>query len=185
MNVHCMRCKIYAMLFCVCVSCFACSNDDRQVPNLTAESLFDHPLPQPEFIMTVGHFTPDCIVIDQKPFWDPSYNPDTLREYLLANMQFTLDERELSFSDLEWNYAPMAYPIYDEATQTHGFYGGPITVCVNAAKPINGLHYATLRIIDRFGNEYLYAWAFRDDSPQTAATIPHLPTISTETEEQK
>ena len=157
----------------ICLSCTA--GDSKQTPNQTTESLLNNPLPQPDFVTSIGHPTDGCIVISQEPFWAPGYSTAELYDYLVAGLQFELDGNGISDSDVSLVVAPIAYPVYGEENELQGLFGGPITICINDALLKSGSHFAKIQLTDLSGEKYSFEWAFEIGADtQIVPTVPRL-----------
>ncbi len=168
--------KIWAALLITGFICLSCTTGDgKQTPNQTAESLLNNPLPQPDFVTSVGHPTDGCIVISQEPFWAPGYSTAELYDYLVASQQFELDVNEISDSDVSFVVAPIANPEYGEGNELQGLFGGPITICIDDVLLESGSHFAKIQLTDFSGEKYSFEWAFEIGiDSQIAPTIPSL-----------
>lgn len=177
--------KVWGVLFVLVITCFSCTDGDgKQNLNLTAENLYNSPFPSPEFITTVGYPRDGCITISQKPFWEPGHNPTELFDHLVTNMQFELGGNRISDSDVSLVVAPMVYPVYDKEDEIQGFYGGPITTCINDTLLEQGLNFARIHLIAFSGKEYSHEWAFQiGTDSQSTPMFQILPTLSKEVSE--
>jgi len=123
---------------------------------------------------------PQCVVINQEPFWEIGYSAEKLFDHLMANFQFKLDGQAVPESETENMWRPMAYPVRDSEGNVLGLYGGPITLCMNTAGLEVGLHVAAIQIVGVSGETRTYEWAFQQpEAPQTEEqpTLAILPTL--------
>ena len=88
------------LLLLLCTACLP--NQDKPPFTLTVESIYENPLPRPEFVMDVTSgpgliefVQAQCIILNQEPFWEEGFSSNELYAHLMANIDLTVDGLEV------------------------------------------------------------------------------------------
>ncbi len=139
--------------------------------SLTADELWENPLPLPKFISTVetapsngkGTAQNICADIASPALWRLGNTANNLSAHIVHTLEITVDDQAISQEHIDvLVYLPEAI-IHDPFGWRImlGTAGGPIVTCFDVSHLPDGLHKATLKTETTLGEKYSFAWAFQ------------------------